>query len=450
MPLSAHVTTFDRTTVPDSEEHKTSTTKPAVSTNLRQPRGVITLPIRDQMRYFRAEAVSRTFWVRATSTIASNEPTPTRTDIRVAATLAMQTEHVDLWIDDSLDASQSAELYNQASADLLEYAWRSTLDHFGPLTLTWHDHPAGPCTGSKALVTTDGRLRLLIVAPERMPDAYADIPSYFRSACTHRFHSNDATGLIVVSWSILTIPKGRNLGKALLNSAAHEGQHHANFIRHFLYSDEPFMDEGLSTLAQDLVFNDDWNAIKLGNSANPRRVQAFLRSPEAYDFVLPLTRSAFESEEYSVGGAYGSAYLLQRFLLDTYGNVYLARIRADSSHAGITELEAATEMSISDALVRLSKALWSGIDGTTLFDAVRNESIKQLGSQFLNVRELQPDGSITLLPASISFWRSTHGFPRIISDDASLRITVIPLPTVFPESRENAAAPGDAIIETFR
>jgi hypothetical protein len=381
--------------------------------------------------YLRDGEITNGFWIDSNTSerwLASSKRPVT---IPVRASLMMRTAHADVWIDQKLDPSARAQLQDPGIPAVLEAAWLSTKQHFGDLTLDWNDGAQKPCTGSKSIVTANGRYRLLIVAPERMGAAYAG-SNYYRPECFPHApwlaHMNTMSSLVVVSWNILTSPHGRDLKTAILNNVAHEVQHQANYIRHYLSPDEPFMNEGLSTLAQDLAMNDDWKAIQFGSSANPNRAQLYFSSPESYDLVNIRAATNVAASGYSMNGAYGSAYLLQRFLLDTYGENYLKRIYSDTTHVGVTELETATDLSINDVLIAFTRALWTGIDGKTLFDVVRNEGAQRIGARFLDVHNVQPGATIDLCPGSISFWSSKDGVPQVTSDDPSVHITVVPLP----------------------
>jgi hypothetical protein len=344
---------------------------------------------------------------------------------RVVAELRARTRDVDLWVDRDMPSNVDLLRRPGDAIAMLVKARFITERHFGSLRSPWGSQPRDSCSTQRFL-TPDGKMRVLVVAPGKLPENYADIDSYIRPACWK--YSNGTSGLM-----ILDTTQFANYGpQGLLISSAHEAQHLESYVRHDFWRDAWFMNEGLSELAQDLSLGDDPGLVSSGKSGTRYFARRFLQKPELYDlFAQPGdVPKGVERPDYL--GSYGSWYLLQRFLYDTYGEVYLDHLRQDAEHLGLTELERATSSSSETIEVAFARALWTGIGKRSGFDAMREACEKLLGPTFLDVRPAVEGSVVDLPPGSISYWETAGPIPQVVSDDPAAHVVVVKLPAATP------------------
>jgi hypothetical protein len=363
-----------------------------------------------------------------------------RTNVQVPSTLLAQSTHGNIWIDNSLFSGSTASasfagasLQNtlaQISADF-ENAYASDVAHFA-----WPDYgsnaPAlqpqykacsssGTSSGTtRGYITepADGRINVLIVNSQNLGGlgGYFSAANYMTQASlnclngsANTYESNEAP-FIFVGWSERNSAT-YELQEDLVRSTAHELQHLINFVNHALLASSasspsyngneiPFINEGLSMLAQDLAVENMYGTRGVHFDADDALARAgvYLSNPGNFSIsgfggIDPGSWGGNGSAQYNCGGGcYGGAYLLQRYLRDRFAGDAYTHAMETSGVVGAQNLQTVTGNTPGTLLDDFALAMAAGTIGITPSD-----SRFAIGS--LNINGTYPDqfgGSRTL------------------------------------------------------
>lgn len=301
-----------------------------------------------------------------------------RVNVQVPATLLAQSAHLNIWVDSTLQLTQSD--ITQVTADA-ENAYASDTTHFAS-----PDYPSSapglqarytacaPGGGSQGTTAAyipepaDHRIDVMIVNPSNL----GGLGGYFSAAnlmtqatlnCLNgsstKYESNEAP-FIFVGWfsgSGTTYV----LQEDLVRSTAHELQHLINFVNHgilasgassnsFNGNEEPYVNEGLSMLAQDLAVASMYGSRGMQFDVDDAlsRASVYLSAPSNYSLSAfsgtdPASWGGNGSAQYNcAGGCYGAVYLFQRYLRDRFGGDAYTHTMETSGVTGDANLQLAT------------------------------------------------------------------------------------------------------------
>lgn len=302
----------------------------------------------------------------------------TRVNVKVPATLAAQTAHGNIWIDASLDLTQAQ--IAQIGTDF-ENAYASDTAHFAS-----PDYPSnapglqprfsacatgGGSQGTAAAYVTEPADRRIDVMVVNSPNL-GGMGGYFSAAnlmtqatlnCLNgsstTYESNEAP-FIFVGW-FANSGATYELQEDLVRSTAHELQHLINFVNHgilaagassssFNGNEEPYINEGLSMLAQDFAVNAMYGAKGVQFDADDAlsRANVYLSAPQNYSLsgfsgVDPVSWGGNGAAQFNCGGGcYGAAYLFERYLHDRFGGDAYTRAMETSGAVGDRNLQSVT------------------------------------------------------------------------------------------------------------
>jgi hypothetical protein len=173
------------------------------------------------------------------------------------------------------------------------------------------------------------------------------------------YESNGAP-FIFVGW-FANSGAAYDLQEDLVRSTAHELQHLINFVNHgilaagassgsFNGNEEPYVNEGLSMLAQDLAVSTMYGSrgVQFDVDDALSRASVYLAAPSNYSLsgfsgADPVSWGGNGSAQYNCGGGcYGAAYLFQRYLRDRFGGDAYTHAMETSGFTGESNLQHAT------------------------------------------------------------------------------------------------------------
>lgn len=336
--------------------------------------------------------------------------------VQVASTLLAQTAHANIWIDDSLlsgAASSPAFASGTRSSTLaqiaadFENAYASDTAHFAS-----PDYGAGApglqpqyracsATGSTQGTTRayiaeppDRRINVSIVNSQNLGGlgGYFSGSNYMPQAALNclngsgaAYESNEAP-FIFVGWFDRN-GASYELREDLVRSTAHELQHLINFVNHailasgasnpsFNGNETPFINEGLSMLAQDLAIETMYgsNGVHFDADDALARANAYLANPGSFSI------SAFSGIDAGSwggngtpqpncgGGCYGGVYLFQRYLRDRFGGDAYTHAMETGGAVGVQNLETVSGQAAGTLLDDFALAMAADTLGVTPTD----------------------------------------------------------------------------------
>lgn len=319
-----------------------------------------------------------------------------RVNVQVPATLVLQTPHTNIWIDGALQLTQSD--ITQIGADA-ENAYASDTAHFATADYSANAPGLQPqytacAAGGSAQGTTaayiqepaDHRIDVMVVNSSNL----GGLGGYFSAAnlmtqatlnCLNgsstTYESNGAP-FIFVGW-FANSGTTYDLQEDLVRSTAHELQHLINFVNHailapgaasssFNGNEEPYVNEGLSMLAQDLAVAAMYGSRGVQFDADDAlsRASVYLAAPSNYSLsgfsgVDPVSWGGNGSAQYNCGGGcYGGAYLFQRYLRDRFGGDAYTHAMETSGFTGQNNLRSSTGENASSLFGDFALAMAAG------------------------------------------------------------------------------------------
>lgn len=301
----------------------------------------------------------------------------TKTNVRVPATMIAQSAHGNIWVDDSISA-QVASNAAQIAADF-ENAYASDTAHFAspdyPSNAPGLQPQYSKCSssGSKQGTTSayiaeaaDRRINVMVVSSSNLGGVggYFSAANYMQQSALNclsgNYESNEAP-LIFVGWFAGNGPE-YELKEDLVRSTAHELQHLINFVNHALLpsgassssfngTELPFINEGLSMLAQDLAVQNMYGAqgVEFDAADALERANAFLAAPQNFSVsgfsgidTVGWGGDGAGAQYNCAGGCYGAVYLFQRYLSDRFGGDRYTQAIEKSGAVGTANLRQVT------------------------------------------------------------------------------------------------------------
>ncbi len=309
-------------------------------------------------------------------------------------TLGAITQHGWIYFDNTFSSGSSPMQYAQGIAQNFEQAWTLDTQTFGspaygstaPLVGSF-DLPTcdvnGNADGGRATfpVPDQSHTVVLIVNPQNFGThvgGFFTATNFYPQTSANCFNplgqvrSNEVP-IINVGW----FGENGELADYDHEVLPHEFQHLINFVQHSIIrgggGEAPFLNEGLSQVAQDLAQNGL-------SSQTVSNAGVFLDSPSSYTLT---SFSGYENGVYGSGcdGCYGEAYLFARYLTDRFGTGILSRLN-QSPLAGLSNVRAAAGVAPTQILKDFASALAVSQTGITpATDVVHNyQSLKLRGS----------------------------------------------------------------------
>ncbi|HEX5275349.1 MAG TPA: hypothetical protein VFW34_08735 [Candidatus Rubrimentiphilum sp.] len=312
------------------------------------------------------------------------------TYLQVPSTLEFQSAHGNVWIDNTLlgsDPSFSGASLSTTVAQIgadLENAVTSDTAHFASFDYANNapgvglQYEAYDSSGNDLHRSdnqyinepTDKRINLEILNTASLGSGvggYFSSINYTPQEIWNYFISHPTTGsptpmsneapFIYCGWFA---SNGANyeLQEDLVRGTAHELQHLINFVNHsilpaaastysFSGAEDPFINEGLSMLSQDLAVNTLHPTQAFDVADAMSHAQQYLSSPQNYSLsgFIGIDPSSWggngSTPKYNCGGGcYGSAYLFERYMRDRFGGDTYTKGMETSQQTGFANLQA--------------------------------------------------------------------------------------------------------------
>lgn len=399
---------------------------------------------------------------------------------QLPATLALQTPHGNIWIDNTLLSQLDQSAIAQIGTDF-ENAYASDTMHFASA-----DYPSNApglqptyqaCTASGApdgttpayiVEPTDKRIDVMVVNAENLGSrgGYFSSVNYMPQTALNclnasgaSYHSNEAP-FIFVGW-FAGHGAAYELQEDLVRSTAHELQHLINFVNHsilpaaaaspsFSGAELTFINEGLSMLAQDLAVAQMYGnrGVDFDVADAMQRAQAYLSDPQAFSVSgfsgidSPAWGGNGSTAAFNcAGGCYGGAYLFQRYLYDRFGGDAYTRAIETSGLTGEANLQAVCGESAGMLLDDFALALAAGSVGSASGPRFGFGALNLLGTysdQFGDALQLQGVGVEPLSSAEQSVSAPVGGF-------AFVGVAGVPAAGLPVAVKDEATAPGFAL-----
>jgi hypothetical protein len=312
------------------------------------------------------------------------------TYIQVPSTLEFQTVHGNVWIDNSLlsgaNASASfqgaslattvaqigADLENADASDTMHFA---SFDYSNSAPGVGLQYEAFDSSGNDLHYSdnqyifepTDRRVNLEVLNTANLGSGVGgyfssvnytpqEIWNYFILNGGNAPMSNEAP-FIYCGW-FQSSGATYELQEDLVRGTAHELQHLINFINHSILpaaantypfdgTEDPFINEGLSMLSQDLAVNTLHPTQSFDVADAMQHAKQYLSSPQNYSLsgfigIDPASWGGNGSTpKYNCGGGcYGVAYLFERYMRDRFGGDTYTQGMETSQQTGFANLQA--------------------------------------------------------------------------------------------------------------
>ena len=281
-----------------------------------------------------------TFWVQ---NFAAGVPGVTFE--QVPETLALQTTHANVWVQNSLTSLLGNAAALNTIGSNIETAIASDAAHFGGITWTASapslatlyatcDANGNRDGGSSPMwiVPADWHVNFVYVAPSEIGvGAYMDADSLMPDdviRCTQAlngtYHSNQAP-TIVLSYYGDTRGMTYVLQEDSIVHPAHEYQHLVNIVHHSILQsnlqfEDPLLNEGLSMMAQDFAISAATGGRQTLDGENILRSTQYLAAPQNYSVAgFAGVQSSGGSPLFNCATCYSPAWLLERYLYDRFG-----------------------------------------------------------------------------------------------------------------------------------
>jgi len=319
---------------------------------------------------------------------------------QLPAVLAAVTAHGYIWIDSSLSGVIASPATVAAIANDFENAYATDTAHFGTAQYTTAapgyaafgsvracDSSGNP-TGQSTPVyidDSDPRVAVFVVNTHSLGSG---IGGYFTSAnfwttaaanCTigtaNAVRTNAAPMIYVGYEPSLPagFPANYEVAEDMVRATAHELQHLISAIHHVILTngslEDPWINEGLSMLAQDLAVP---RTAGTSNDVDDAVTHAsrYLTAPQNYSItgfsgIDPPAWGGTGSLQFNCPNCYGAEYLFQRYLFDRFGgDAYLQAVESGGV-TGYTNLSNATQESLASLLAEFGVALAASNTGIT-------------------------------------------------------------------------------------
>ncbi|HEY1729060.1 MAG TPA: hypothetical protein VGG22_11850 [Candidatus Baltobacteraceae bacterium] len=275
---------------------------------------------------------------------------------QVPATLAIQTAHASVWVQNSLDLLTNTSALSTIASNI-ENAMASDNAHFG--TSTWDGSAAslskqyGTCDANgnrnggsspEFIVPTDPHVNFVYVDPSEISvGGYMDADSLLPEdviRCTQAnngtYHSNESPTIVLAYYGD---SRGMNyvLDEDSIVHPAHEYQHLINIVHHAILQSTPayedaLLNEGLSMMAQDFAIAAATSGVEPLDGENLYRSSAYLAATQNYSVAGFAGLQSPGNTLFNCSICYGPAWLFERYLYDRFGgDAYVHAMEAGSS-----------------------------------------------------------------------------------------------------------------------
>ena len=275
---------------------------------------------------------------------------------QVPATLAIQTAHASIWVQNSLDLLTNASALSTIASNI-ENAMASDNAHFG--TSTWDSSAASlskqyaTCdasgnrnggNSSEFIVPSDPHVNFVYVDPSEISvGGYMDADSLLPEdiiRCTQAnngtYHSNESPTIVLAYYGD---SRGMNyvLDEDSIVHPAHEYQHLINIVHHAILQSSPeyedaLLNEGLSEMAQDFAISAATNGVEALDGENLYRSSTYLAATQNYSVAGFAGVQSSGGTLFNCSICYGPAWLFERYLYDRFGgDAYVHAMEAGSS-----------------------------------------------------------------------------------------------------------------------
>lgn len=312
----------------------------------------------------------------------SNLGSSTSTYQQVPSTLEFQTAHGNVWIDNTLLSDPSfigtsvattvaqigADLENAVVSDTTHFASFDYANNAPGVQLTYNAcDSTGKLIGSSPQYITEPTDRRVNLEVLNTASLGSGVGGYFSGVnYTPQVVWNCSSGTIPMSNEAPFIYCGWfssnsanfELNEDLVRGTAHELQHLINFVNHsilpaaantyaFNGTEDPFINEGLSMLSQDLAVNTLHPTQSFDVDDAMLHAQQYLSSPQNYSLsgFIGIDPTSWggngTTPAYNCGGGcYGSAYLFERYMRDRFGGDTYTQGMETSQQTGFANLQA--------------------------------------------------------------------------------------------------------------
>ncbi|MGH7715038.1 MAG: hypothetical protein ACREML_03470, partial [Vulcanimicrobiaceae bacterium] len=262
---------------------------------------------------------------------------------QVPATLAVQTAHASIWVQNSLDLLTNASALSTIASNI-ETAMASDNAHFG--TSAWDANAASLHTqyatcdangnrngGSSPefIVPSDPHVNFVYVDPSEISvGGYMDADSLMPEAvirCTQAnngtYHSNGSPTIVLAYYG-----DSRGMSYVLNEDSivhpAHEYQHLINIVHHAILQSSPafedaLLNEGLSMMAQDFAIAAATSGTEALDGENIYRTTQYFNATQNYSVAGFAGLQSSGSTLFNCSTCYSPAWLLERYLYDRFG-----------------------------------------------------------------------------------------------------------------------------------
>jgi hypothetical protein len=287
---------------------------------------------------------------------------------QIPATLALQTAHANVWVENSLSSLLGNQSVLNAIGANIETAMASDNAHFG--TATWDagapslhrqyatcDAMGKPDGGSSSewILPSDPHVNFVYVAPNQIGvGGYMDADSLMPEdviRCTQAsngtYHSNEAPTIVLAYYGD-TRGVDYVLREDSIVHPAHEYQHLINIVHHAILQpqpqfEDPLLNEGLSMLAQDLALSAATGSSQPLDGENLARTTTYLSATQNYSVAgFAGVQSPGGAPLFNCGPCYSPAWLFQRYLYDRFGGDAYAHAMESGGSTSWGELQAVT------------------------------------------------------------------------------------------------------------
>ena len=372
---------------------------------------------------------------------------------RIETDFVGRSQHADIWIDRSISALFPDRSIRQM-LDIAENAYGVLAPLYGPISYPEDEVAArGPVQycdrgrkavgeGAKFLSSPGNFATYVIVRPSASMEGAAYMQEdAFSPQSVLNCENSDNRSAELPATIVLMLTGSRDVPSYFVSNVPHELQHAMSFIHRVIEDGVPqqtgFVDEGLSMLASDVAserLDPAGSAVDLNVCA--RDARAFVEHPQDFSILSLIGRHPSGGIVVDASGAYGGAYLLQRYLYDRLGPDYWTAM-ARSRSTGIQAIEEASGLSWPVIMAQFAGALMSassnGDDRTAFARLLRGELTDAFGRPFQMppIRYLPIEGNRRplILKGGIEFFESSDVPVEVRAVGAGSKVIAVPAPT---------------------
>ena len=309
---------------------------------------------------------------------------------QVASTLAIQTAHASIWVQNSLDLLTNAAALSTIAANI-ENAMASDNAHFG--SSTWDSSAASLRTqyatcdangnrdsgsASEFIVPSDPHVNFVYVDPSELSvGGYMDADSLMPEdivRCTQAsngtYHSNESPTIVLAYYGD-SHSMSYVLNEDSIVHPAHEYQHLINIVHHAILQSSPeyedaLLNEGLSMMAQDFAIAAATNGGEALDGENISRTAQYFQATQNYSVAGFAGIQSSGSTLFNCPTCYSPAWLLERYFYDRFGGDAYTHAMEAGGQTSWSELASVTDASPQQLLHDFAVTLGSSNTGAAV------------------------------------------------------------------------------------